>query len=129
MMERWKNDDGSETILVTNDVVRPSLPRRILGFIGKTLLFLLVSIFPLYLLIKGFTGISTAKLSMWSRTRGIHTLYGHEAVGWSWIMIGFAIGSLPYAFRENLAGWMKWLLGLAATTCGGIGIWRLIQGN
>jgi hypothetical protein len=129
MIERWKNDDGSETILVTGNSPRPSLPRRIYGFIGKAFLVLLFSLFPLYLLIYGISGLSTGKLGMWSRTRGSYTLYGHEAVGWSWIMIGFAIGFIPFVFRENFASWLKWLIASAVATCFVIGIWGLIQGN
>ena len=129
MIERWKNNDGSETILVMGDRPRASLPQRILGFIGKAFLVLLVSLFPLYLLIYGIRGLSTEKLNLWSRATGNRTLYGHEAVGWSWIMIGFAIGFIPFVFRENFASWLKWLIASAVAACFVIGIWRLIQGN
>jgi hypothetical protein len=129
MIERWKNDDGSETIMVMVDPPRPSLLQRIYGFVGKTILVLLFSLFPLYLLIYGIRGLSTGKLRMWSRVQGSHTLYGHEAVGWSWIMIGFAIGFIPFVFREYFASWLKWLIASAVAACFVIGIWRLIQGN
>ena len=128
MIERWQNDDGSETILVSDDPPRPSLLRRIVGLIGKGFLILLFSLLPIYFFIKGIKGLVTGQLIMWSRTRGSHTLYGSDAVGWSWILIGFAIGSVPYVFRETLASWIKWSLWLMATVCFIAGVFRLVKG-
>ena len=128
MIERWKNDDGSETILITDDPPRPSFLQRVLGFIGKALLVLLVSLLPLYLLRLGIHGLVTEKLSMWSRISGPHTLYGSEAIGWSWMYIGFAFGFVPFVFREELARWIKWTLGLIATACFTTGTYHLLKG-
>jgi len=125
MIERWKNDDGSETILVTDDPPRRSLLQRIWGFVGKALIVLLFSAFPLWLLKIGIIGLITKKLRLMIG----YTVYGYEAVGWSWIMIGFAIGFIPFVFRENFASWLKWLIASAVAACFVIGIWRLIQGN
>ena len=126
-MEHWKNPDGSETIVVLDDPPRPSLLRRIFGFIGKTLLILLLSALPLWLLTKGISGLITGKLSMWSRTRGAHTLYGYEAIFWSWMQISFAFGCVAYVFREELTGWLKWSLWLIAAVCFGAGVYHLIK--
>jgi len=127
MIERWKNPDGSETIVVMDDRPRPGLLRRIVGFFGKTLLILLLSALPLWLLTKGIAGLATGKLRMWSRTRGTVTYYGYEALGWSWMLIGFAIGSVPFVFREELAGWIKWVLGSVAAVCFGAGVYHLLK--
>jgi hypothetical protein len=129
MIERWKNPDGSETIVVMDDPPRPSLLRRIFGFIGKTLLFLLLSALPLWLLTKGITGLATGKLSWWSRTRGAVTYYGYEAVGWSWIWIGFAFGAVGFIFKESLAGWIKRSFWLIAAACIGTGAYHLLKGG
>ena len=128
MIERWKNDDGSETVLIADDPPRPSLLRRLLGLIGKGLMVLLLSALPLYLLIKGISGLATGKLSWWSRTRGAVTYYGYEAVGRSWIWIGIALGCIAYMFREEFAGWIKWSFWLIASACLVMGVFRLVNG-
>lgn len=129
MIERWQNDDGSETVLITRDAPRPSLLSRLLGLVGRGFLVLLFGAFPLYLLIVGIRGIARKKLNLWSRSTGDHILYGYEAVGWSWLLIGFAFGFVPFVFREELARWLKWSLWLITTVCFLVGIWCLVKGN
>jgi hypothetical protein len=129
MIERWKNDDGSETILVTDDPPPPpGLLRRGFGILGKVLLILLVTALPAYFLYKGITGIITEEFSLRLRRQGTHRiLHGTEAVGWSWITIGFAIGFFPFVFREDLLLWAKWLLALLAVACTVTGICQFIN--
>jgi hypothetical protein len=128
MIERWKNDNGSETILVTDDdPPPPSLLRRSLGILGRVLLILLVTALPAYFLFKGVNGIITEELSLRVRHRGTRVLHGAEAVGWSWLTIGFAISYFPFVFREHLTTWAKWLLALLATACVIVGICQFIN--
>ncbi|MEK7781342.1 MAG: hypothetical protein AAB370_07560 [Verrucomicrobiota bacterium] len=129
MIERWKNDDGSETILVTdNPSPPPGVLRRGFGILGRVLLILLVTALPAYFLYQGITGIITEEFSLWLRRQGTHrVLHGAEAVGWSWLMIGFAIGYFPFVFRENLMPWAKWLLALLAVACAITGICQFIN--
>jgi len=128
MIERWKNDDGSETILVTdNPQPPPSLLRRCLGVLGRVLLILLVTALPAYFLFKGINGIITEEFSLRIRHRGTRILHGAEAVGWSWITIGFVVSYFPFVFRENLMTWAKWLLALLAVACAITGICQFIN--
>jgi len=124
MIERWKNDDRSETVLITYDPPRPSLLQRIWGFVGKALIVLLFSAFPLWLLKIGIIGLITKKVRLMIG----YTVYGYEAVGWSWLLIGFAFGFFPFVFREELARWLKWSLWLIATVSFVTGLFRLAKG-
>ena len=127
MIERLKNDDGSETILVTNDQPRTSLPRRILGFIGKKIVVLLISALPLFLIARGIDGLLSGELSIWSRSRGLHKLYGSAATVAAWFHIGFGVGAIGYIFREDVKPMFKWSLWLTALVCLIAGIYRWIQ--
>ena len=110
MIERWKNDDGSETILVTDDPPRKRLPSRILSFLGITLLVAFVSALPLLLIIWGVRGLITGEMPMYSRSRGGHTLYGNAAIVAAWLHIGFGTAAIAGIFREHFKPAFKWLL-------------------
>src|SRR5688572_20123115 len=112
MIERWKNEDGSDTIIVTDEPARRSLPRRVLGIIGKTLILILLCLLPLYLIYRGLEGLSTGELTMSIGPRGPHKLYGKAAIVGAWFHLGFGIAIIGYMFRNELKPVFKWLLWL-----------------
>ena len=129
MIERWKNDDGSETILVTDDPPRKSLLSRILSFLGMALLVVLFSALPLLLIVLGVRGLITGEMPMASRLRDLPTLYGNAAIVAAWLHIAFGTGAIAGIFREHLKPIFKWLLWSATAVCIVASIYRLIRGS
>lgn len=127
MIERWKNEDESEALVVIDDPPRPGLLRRIVGFIGKTILVLVISALPVFLVARGIDGLLSGELSIWSRSRGLHKLYGNAATVAAWFHIGFGIGGIGYIFREDVKPIFNWSLWLTAVVCLIAGIYRWIR--
>jgi hypothetical protein len=113
-MEFWQ---VTETVISSADdsSPRPSLLRRILGFIGKTVFYFLVSFLPILLTYEGVCGLFTGKMVVWSRILGAHVTYGDEALGLAWIHIAVGVFWLGWVMEEftgrPILKWIVWAIG------------------
>ncbi len=129
MIERWKNDDGSETIFVMDEPPHKSLFVRVMAFLGMALLVVLLSALPLMLIIFGVQGLITGQIDMWSRTRGSYKLYGNGAIVAAWLHLAFGIGAIGFIFRESGKPAFKWTLWIISGVCVAAAIYRMINAS
>lgn len=85
MIRRWRNEDGSETIIIVEDEPRRSFLEHVFRFVGITLLIAFLSVIPTYLIYTGIKGLKTGQIRM----KYGDIAYGDEAITHSWVSIGF----------------------------------------
>jgi hypothetical protein len=129
MIERWKNDDGSETILVTDDPPRRSLLSRLLVFLGMTLLVIVLSALPLLLIVFGIRGLLNGEIEMASRLRGGYKLYGNAAIIAAWIHLAAGFGFFGFGFHAARITRLKWLVWLVSGLCVVAAIYRSLRSS
>ena len=111
-----------------DDHQRVGVWRRLSGAIGRSWYIFLLALVPLYFLIAGIVGLVSGKLRVLSRSSAAHTIYGAEAVTWSWIQISLGLGLLGWMLGDvTRRAWLKWVLWLVAAGCFATGFYRLVK--
>lgn len=121
-----RESDTGKMIIIRGSDRPPGLFRRVLGWLGQVVLWIL-AITPGLLIIRyGLGGVITEKLV---GVRGANrTSYGDTAVGWGWIFIavGFWGLGLMLHLKTGRAG-IKYFSWVFTAGAAGIGCWILLQ--
>jgi hypothetical protein len=121
--------DGEGTVIVIKDSPPRSWFGRICRFIGFLLLFLLISAFPLLLMVEGSQAFFTGEITVFRKRLPDYKVYGHEALIWAWFYIAFGMGILAYASSAfTHQRWLQWLMWTVTILCLGLAMHRWLMG-